>query len=633
MEEATMTNKDAALNYLRKGLSVIPLWSPAMIKKRPPRYFVEQIEKKLEENRTSKEPLPEDEIKRTEIIKQCKVPLIPWKEYQTRLPREEEVCEWFDQNTEANIGIVTGAISRLVVFDLDSDDAVAYAKEKGGFPDTPKVKTGKGYHVYMRHPGFAIRNSVNAKLKIDVRADGGYVAAPPSMHGSGHIYQWEKGCSIHEIDPAPCAPWMIEYLKSIAEGKNRTVDDSKIDLRIPQREQTGSKEVPNDLYTGLLRNGAMDGNRNDSATRLTGHLLAKGLGENEALELLKIWNSTKNKPPLAEDELRKTFQSVSRLESKKEKKEIKAAFFLDTPERALTEYSQSYVRIPFAADGKLKILEKKMNGGLIGGNLYVLGGIPSAGKTGLANNLCDNVCMAGWPVLFFSYDDGVSDLRYRTYARFSGFGIEDFNQNRLQKSDITAIASNENIRRIIVSKYVVPQMINIEDWPSLIDQIKERHKKAPVIFIDYLRKLRTKNQQADERLRVDEILTHLTQIAKKYNTPVMAISELARDSYKSGQRLSMASFKESGSIEYEASWLGILAAVEESDGGFNLKQDWERMIQQDGTVDLIVFKAKRGTGETGKIALKMDKAKMTFRDRIESGKLDTVTAVKKSKFD
>ena len=126
----------------------------------------------------------------------------------------------------------------------------------------------------------------------------------------------------------------------------------------------------------------------------------------------------------------------------------------------------------------------------------------------------------------------------------------------------------------------------------------------------------------------------LTELAKKYNTPVLVISELARDSYKFGQRLSMASFKESGSIEYEASWLGILAAVEEKDGGFNLKSDWERIINHDGNIDLIVFKAKRGTGETGKIALKLDKSKMTIRDRIEATRHDSVTPLKRvSKFD
>jgi hypothetical protein len=96
----------------------------------------------------------------------------------------------------------------------------------------------------------------------------------------------------------------------------------------------------------------------------------------------------------------------------------------------------------------------------------------------------------------------------------------------------------------------------------------------------------------------------------------------------------MASFKESGSIEYEASWLGILAAVEEDANGYSLKSDWERIIEHDGNIDLIVFKAKRGTGATGRIPLKLDKAKMTVRDRIESSKIDSVVAMKKvSKYD
>ena len=60
-------------------------------------------------------------------------------------------------------------------------------------------------------------------------------------------------------------------------------------------------------------------------------------------------------------------------------------------------------------------------------------------------------------------------------------------------------------------------------------------------MIDYLRKLKADNLSGDERLRVDGVLSLLTELAKKYNTPVLVISELARDSYKFGQRLSMAS--------------------------------------------------------------------------------------------
>ena len=158
-------------------------------------------------------------------------------------------------------------------------------------------------------------------------------------------------------------------------------------------------------------------------------------------------------------------------------------------------------------------------------------------------------------------------------------------------------------------------MITVEKWCDLINQIKKIHGKAPVIIIDYLRKVRTEKSTFDERLRIDDILTKLTEIAKTNNTPVIAISELARDSYKAGQRLSMASFKESGTIEYEASWLGILGAVEEKDGEFEVKEDWDSIIKHDGNVDLIIFKAKRGTGATGKIPLKVDRNLMTVSDR------------------
>ena len=54
------------------------------------------------------------------------------------------------------------------------------------------------------------------------------------------------------------------------------------------------------------------------------------------------------------------------------------------------------------------------------------------GKTVLINNIADNICLNGYPVLFFSYDDGRAELRYRTYCRFSGFDIEDFNKQRFQ---------------------------------------------------------------------------------------------------------------------------------------------------------------------------------------------------------
>lgn len=625
-----MTNKEIALSYLERGLSVIPLYSPDMIKRNPPRESAKLLQKQLAENKNNVNPLPEEDIIKKFVIRQCKIPIIPWKEYQSRLPTKEEVSSWFTRNPDANIGIITGKISNLVVFDLDSQDAIEYAENEGGFPDSVKVRTGKGYHVYMKYPGFEINNSVNKKLDIDIRADGGYVAAPGSIHGSGHMYDWENGLSIFEIDPADCTPWMTDYLKNVAEDNAPSTSKNKPSAK---KEPAKKTEVKGDEYLGILKNGCSEGNRNHSATKLIGHLLKTSISETELWELLKMWNQ-KNTPPLDESELKKTFSSVKKLESKSAAKEIKIDKFLDTHQSIASEYDQNYVRVPFAGSG-LSFLEKQLNGGLIGGRFYILGGIPSSGKTALMNNMADNICINGNPVLFFSYDDGKSELRYRTLSRFSDFSIEDFNKNRLSKNDVDTVCKNKSVKKILSLKYVVQTIISVEKWSKLIEQIKSKHNKTPVVIIDYLRKLQSENKSSDERLRVDNILSNLTDLAKKYNIPIIAISELARDSYKSGQRLSMASFKESGTIEYEGSWLGIIAVVEENSDGYNIKKNWEKIIEQDGNIDLIVFKAKRGTGVTGKIPLEMDKAKMTVSDRKDRQQHD-VTAkftAKSSMFD
>ena len=394
-----MTRKEIALKYVKQRLSVIPLFSPEMIQKNPPKRYAEALTKRLEENTKLTNPLPEAQIIQEAFIRQCKTPIIPWTPFQTRLPTEQEICEWFDQNPDANIGIVTGRISNLVVFDLDSEDAVDYGNAKGGFPDTPKVKTGKGYHLYLRHPGFEVRNRVNQDLKIDIRADGGYVAAPPSVHGSGRTYEWVEGCSIFDITPAPCEQWMIDYLKKVADGDKSEPKTKSLEKRTESLSAERS-ERPKGEYADILRNGAAEGNRNDTATRLTGHLLGKGMVETEAWEILKNWNH-KNRPPIDQVELRRTFESVCKRERKNSKiVEIEAdvSRFLDTQERILSEGEDAFVQIPFGGDN-LTYLEMRMGGGLYGGRLYILGGIPSASKTMLGNNIADNICLAGYPVL------------------------------------------------------------------------------------------------------------------------------------------------------------------------------------------------------------------------------------------
>jgi replicative DNA helicase len=610
-----MTNLDVALSYLKKGFSVMPIWSPEAIKQNPGG-FNEKLDAELKKNDETNSPLPEEEISQRVLRDFCKAPLLPhWKVYQKRLPSPEEVTEWFTQYPKANIAIITGKVSGVVVFDVDAAKGIEYGEKNGGFPVTARVKTGKGYHYYMKHPGDdPIKNRVNPDLTIDIRADGGYVVAPPSTHGSGRQYQWVEGASIYDLDPAECSSWMLDYLHKInveASKKTAHTDLDNTGDGIEHEDRTHNKQDSTPNWAEILMKGCEKGDRNQRATQLIGHLFKTTLDEKEIWAMAVIWNRI-NKPPMDPPELKKTFDSVKAMELESAQKGIDIETLLDTSQKVVKEYEENYVRIPFGGNN-LTLLERKMEGGLVGGRLYILGGIPTSGKTLLMNNIADNICLSGMPVLVFSYDDGRTELLNRTFARICKVPIKSLNSNSCPK--MKDLCHDPQIKKIHGLKYVVEEMIPIEQWGEIVEKVKTKTNHSPVIIIDYLRKLRTGRQFHDERLRIDDIVSNLTSLAKAHNIPIVAISELARDSYKSGQCLSMASFKESGMIEYEASWLGILAPVEETDHGYQVKSDWETIIQHDGNLDLIVFKAKRGTGDPGRIPLKVDKKFMTVTDR------------------
>jgi len=603
-----MTMLEIALSYLNKNLSVMPIWSPSMVKRRPPPKYHQELKDKLERNMELENPLPEDVVRRKHLTDQCKRPILyRWEEYKTRRPTREEVTSWFTENPDANIAIITGEVSGVIVMDLDSSDAEKYANEKGGFDGTPRVVTGRGSQVYLKRPEYPVHNSSNRELKIDIRGDGGYVVAPPSIHGSGREYRWMEDCAILDFDPVECPEWVLDFIKNPPKSQSKTtapVATVQATTNAPGQKIEGNK------FVDILRNGTSAGDRNQTAASLIGHLMKTVKDPSEVWEIVSLWNM-KNSPPLDQKELRKTFDSVRSLDGKGK---LCMKDFLYDVNKVIAQYEEQYVRVPFGGEF-LQNLEKGMNGGFAGGRLYVFGGIPSAGKTVLLNNIADNICRNGYPVLFFSYDDGSEELLFRTFARFSDYDINAFNVRTAKDEDIRYIFKSAVIKKIIEAKYVVKQQIKVEKWDEMIEELMKMHKRPPVIIIDFLRKLKTDSKSNDERLRVDDMLCKLTELAKKHNIPIVAISELARDSYKGGQRLSIASFKETGMIEYEASWLGILAAIEEDNGEYKVKDNWEKLIQQDGNIDIIVFKAKRGTGVTGKIPLKLLKNEMLVMDR------------------
>jgi hypothetical protein len=181
--------------YLDKGFSIIPIKGPV--------YAKGDTEK--------------------ELANDSKEPLTSWAEYQSRQPTEDEIKKWWTKWPKANIGIVTGRVSGITVVDLDGKDAVEFAR-KNNFPATPLVKTGRdfGFHEYYRYRegirNFQKRDDLPG---IDLRGDGGYVIAPPSIHWSGKRYKWINGKGLDNI-PLAEIPEII-FIKNSRDNFKRTL--------------------------------------------------------------------------------------------------------------------------------------------------------------------------------------------------------------------------------------------------------------------------------------------------------------------------------------------------------------------------------------------------------------------------
>lgn len=214
-------------------------------------------------------------------------PYISWKEKQYIRATMNEVNEWINKWGNINIGIVTGRVSSLLVFDCE--DEQTYKKlisVLGDFnkdlADTATVQTGKGYHLYYRIDSnllipSRIKYEIFKDVIIDVSAEARYVFAPPSIHINGKQYQWIK-----ELDH-------IKYCNDndILQILGATIGDSRTEYTGKKKINTNINEVPDEKlrhYLGdkvtntlsfdqMIHNGIPKGKRNNTLAAISGKLL------------------------------------------------------------------------------------------------------------------------------------------------------------------------------------------------------------------------------------------------------------------------------------------------------------------------------------------------------------------------
>jgi Bifunctional DNA primase/polymerase, N-terminal len=184
---------------------------------------------------------------------------------------------------QANVGIATGKKSGIFVLDVDDKNANSGSlslrrleDEHQPLPATLTATTGNGRHHYFKYPGLPIKCSTG-KLGdgLDIRGDGGYVVAPPSVHANGRRYQWTDGSA--EIVQAP--NWLLDLL---------TVEDVPDSESIPPGKRTDT------LYAEVCV------------------LFRSGMLEPDVMRTALATNMSRCQPPLSEDKVRDVVSRVSK---------------------------------------------------------------------------------------------------------------------------------------------------------------------------------------------------------------------------------------------------------------------------------------------------------------------------------
>lgn len=127
-----------------------------------------------------------------------------WRSQATT--NERQICAWWKQWPDANVGIATGKESDLLVLDYDTGELPVSIQ-------APTASTGKGQHYYFAHADTTNRVKPDG-WGFDIRTDGGLIVAPPSRHANGNIYKWLAPPSF----PLPAAPlWLLNILQPSPE--------------------------------------------------------------------------------------------------------------------------------------------------------------------------------------------------------------------------------------------------------------------------------------------------------------------------------------------------------------------------------------------------------------------------------
>ena len=211
-------------------------------------------------------------------------------------------------------------------------------------------------------------------------------------------------------------------------------------------------------------------------------------------------------------------------------------------------------------------LDKVLGGGLFPG-LYVVGANSSLGKTTLILQIADSIAKSGRGVLIFSLEMSANELIAKTLSRLSFIkSLEEYKSTCYAKTTRSVLLGRYNNE--FDSEIYGQTMQDYFSWGENIcitegigdvgvvkisEKIKDFRKfkkETPVVVVDYLQIIAPYSDKKTDKQNVDKNITELKRLSRDFDIPVLGISSFNRESYSAP--VSMASFKESGAIEYSS---------------------------------------------------------------------------------
>ncbi|SFV89697.1 Replicative DNA helicase [hydrothermal vent metagenome] len=263
------------------------------------------------------------------------------------------------------------------------------------------------------------------------------------------------------------------------------------------------------------------------------------------------------------------------------------------------EWAESQGSITGLETGFTDLDEK--TSGLQNGDLIIVAGRPSMGKTAFAMNIVENVAIKqSKPVLVFSLEMPTEALTLRMISSFGHIDSKKIRKGEMTETDwssfshaITALDKNN---------------ILIDETPSITPteirakarRAKRQYPDLSLIMVDYLQLMTVHGKSENRVQEISEISRSLKALAKEINIPVIALSQLnrgveSRPKSGKGRMPQMSDLRESGSIEQDADIIGFVYRDEQyHDESYSNPEEV-------GKADFMI--SKHRNGETGNIKL------------------------------